>query len=165
MNKVLFALISILFCKIAFGQQIDSTVLQNNTNIMLNDSIIQLVLETGSNYINTPYKYAGTSKNGMDCSGFVCTAYKGADIALPHSSGEIAKQGVYVTADNLQPGDLIFFKGRSSGSIGHVAMVSKIVDDLIYIIHATTSRGVMEEVLQHSDYFNKRWLFNKRIVE
>lgn len=164
MNKLLIIILSICFTKISLCQQIDSTNIANNDSLP-SDSIIQLILQTGSYYLNTPYRYSGTNENGLDCSGFICAAYIGANITLPHSSTEISKKGSYVSADNLQVGDLIFFKGRSSNSIGHVAMVSKIKDGLIYIMHATNSRGVIEEILQYSKYFNDRWLFNKRILD
>ncbi|MCB9227172.1 MAG: C40 family peptidase [Chitinophagales bacterium] len=165
MNKVLIVILCFSFFGVANSQQLDSIDYQHTNASILPDSTVKLILQTGNTYMNTPYKYAGTNKNGMDCSGFVCTAYKSANISLPHSSSEISKKGIYVTADNLQAGDLIFFKGRSNSTINHVAMVSKIKDGLIYIIHATTSKGVIEEVLQQSKYFNDRWLFNKRIVD
>lgn len=130
-----------------------------------NTSKIDQIINTALGYKGVRYSMGGMSYNGMDCSGLVCTAFKNANISLPHSSGSIASLGKYVEADYLQKGDLIFFQGRTSSSVGHVAIVSKIVDGLIYIVHSTTSRGVIEEILQNNAYFMNRWLFNKRIEE
>jgi cell wall-associated NlpC family hydrolase len=130
-----------------------------------NTSKIDEIINTALGYKGVKYSMGGMGYSGMDCSGLVCTAFKNVDINLPHSSGSIADLGKYVEADYLQKGDLIFFQGRTSSSVGHVAIVSKIVDGLIYIVHATTSKGVIEEILQNNTYFMSRWLFNKRIEE
>lgn len=125
---------------------------------------VDSVLETAMKFNGVRYKYAGADYNGMDCSGLVCTAFQSANVKLPRSSSAIAQYGEYVEADSLQSGDLMFFKGRSSSSIGHVAIVSKIKDGSIYILHATTSKGVIEEKLENNAYFLNRWLFNKRVI-
>ena len=125
---------------------------------------VNAIIGTAKKYFGVKYRYGGGDYNGMDCSGLICTAYESADINLPRSSSAIAQHGEYIEADYLQSGDLIFFKGRSSTSIGHVAMVSKIIDGKVYIVHATTSRGVIEEKLENNSYFMKRWLYNKRII-
>lgn len=172
--KLLFALILITTSSVLFAQNSptdsiyildgDTVFVINNSTIIKSPSKIKTILETAKQYHGVKYKYAGSDYNGMDCSGFICTAFQSADIHLPRSSSAIALEGEYVEADYLQTGDLIFFKGRSASSIGHVAMVSKIEDGSIYIVHATTSRGVIEEKLENNTYFLNRWLFNKRIV-
>ncbi|MCB0509744.1 MAG: C40 family peptidase [Bacteroidetes bacterium] len=125
------------------------------------------VLNQAFSYQGVPYKIGGMSQQGMDCSGLICKSFGALNLKLPHSSGELSKLGNYVEADSLQVGDLIFFKGRSMNtpSVGHVAMVSKLSNGFIYIIHATNSKGVIEEILQKNSYFMDRWLFNKRIIE
>ena len=121
------------------------------------------VIDAAKEFDGVRYAYGGMDHNGMDCSGLVCTAFERVNHRLPHSSKQLAKMGVEVEADYLEKGDLIFFSGRTNKSISHVAIVSKIEDGLIHIVHATSSRGVMEEVLQNNSYFMQRWLFNRRI--
>lgn len=138
-------------------------VKENGSSVTLPGPANQVVLKA-KEFFGVPYRYGGTSHNGMDCSGLVSTSYEKIGIILPRTSYAIAQEGEYVEADSLQTGDLIFFKGRSSSSIGHVAIVSKIVEGAIFIVHATTSRGVIEEKLENNSYFMKRWLYNKRII-
>lgn len=114
-------------------------------------------------YEGVNYRYGGMGTEGMDCSGLICRVFSDLNVKVPHSSTSLSKIGKYIDADLLQRGDLLFFKGRSENSVGHVAMVSKVENGLIYMIHSSTSRGVIEEILQQSDYFMDRWLFNKRI--
>jgi cell wall-associated NlpC family hydrolase len=73
--------------------------------------------------VGTPYRFGGKDpKRGLDCSGFVRYVYKhGADIDLPHNAQAISEDGVPVTKDELQPGDLVFFKTLRQ-SFSHVGI-------------------------------------------
>ncbi len=60
-------------------------------------------------YMGTDYKYGGTSKDGLDCSGFVMKAYERAGIPIPRSSELQYQQGKKVSPEDLRYGDLVFF--------------------------------------------------------
>ena len=60
-------------------------------------------------YMGTDYKYGGTSKEGLDCSGFVMTAYESAGIKMPRSSELQYQHGKKVSPEDLRYGDLVFF--------------------------------------------------------
>lgn len=139
----------------------DSLQLKINADTLFSrsDSVVSHAL----NLKGIPYRYGGTNQSGLDCSGLVCLAFKSVDIKLPHSSNQLAYQGEAIIADSLKQGDLVFFKGSSGHSIGHVALVSRIIDGALYIIHSTSSQGVIEENLYDNAYFMNRWLFNRRI--
>lgn len=80
------------------------------------------IVEYAKQFLGNRYVYGGTSlTNGIDCSGFTMAVYKHFGITLSHHSGTQAKEGTKITADQLQPGDLIFY-ADSSGKINHVAM-------------------------------------------
>ena len=75
------------------------------------------------NFVGNPYVYGGTSlTGGTDCSGFVQSIYShfGYSIART-SSSQSQSAGSEVSFNNLQAGDLIFYR-NSSGSVGHVAL-------------------------------------------
>lgn len=80
------------------------------------------IVEYAKQFVGNPYVWGGTSlTKGADCSGFVLAVYKYFGITLPHHSGSQAQQGTKISADKLQPGDLIFY-ANSAGTINHVAM-------------------------------------------
>lgn len=70
-------------------------------------------------YLGVPYVWGGLSSKGMDCSGLVRMAYAAQGRILPRDAWQQALEGKEVSADELQPGDLIFF-GRKK--ITHVAI-------------------------------------------
>jgi uncharacterized protein YgiM (DUF1202 family) len=79
------------------------------------------ICEYAKQFLGNPYVWGGSSlTNGADCSGFILALYKHYGISLPHSSSAQANEGVSVTLDELQPGDLIFY--TKGGSINHVTM-------------------------------------------
>ena len=90
------------------------------------------------------YQYGGTSKRGVDCSGFVHLALKGAlAIDAPRSTELLSKIRHRINKNKLQAGDIILFK-----------ISSKTMHTGIYIgqgqfIHASKSKGVMASNLDN----------------
>ena len=81
-------LISIVFtsCK--------STAVATSKSHTKNNSIIEKIIYSASQNLGAPYKYAGTTKSGFDCSGLVFTTFNQYDIKLPRSSSEQSKVGI-----------------------------------------------------------------------
>lgn len=73
-------------------------------------------------YVGGRYSYGGSDPNtGVDCSGFTRYVMKhAAGLTINRSSGGQAMQGKSISADQMRPGDLIFYGSRRS--INHVAM-------------------------------------------
>lgn len=73
-------------------------------------------------FLGGKYQYGGSDPHtGVDCSGF--TRYvllNGAGVNLARSSRYQAQQGTPVSADEMQPGDLLFY--GSASNINHVGM-------------------------------------------
>lgn len=55
-----------------------------------------------------PYRWAASGPNSFDCSGLVMYAYAAAGRSLPHSSRSLRSMSQNLSADQLQPGDLVF---------------------------------------------------------
>lgn len=55
-----------------------------------------------------PYKWAADGPDSFDCSGLVMFAYRAANLSLPHSSRALRSMTRSLSADELQPGDLVF---------------------------------------------------------
>lgn len=112
--------------------------LKNNDVCYLTEQLINVA----EDYTGTRYVWGGMSRSGMDCSGFVKTAFDTFDIDLPRTSREMAKIGEKIKKSEAQPGDLIFFKNGGSRVINHVGIVIEVNGDEIKFIHSATSKGV-----------------------
>lgn len=73
-------------------------------------------------FVGGPYRAGGNDPHtGVDCSGFVkYVMQNGAGIGMNRSSVTQATQGRAISANQMQPGDLIFY--GSGSHINHVAM-------------------------------------------
>ncbi len=99
-------------------------------------------------YLGTPYKKGGTSKEGMDCSGFVMRVYKEyAGFDLPHNTKKLFKLSRRVDKEKLGYGDLVFFSdyGFLPSHVG------------IYIgegrfVHSTEGYGVIVSSIEEERY-------------
>jgi cell wall-associated NlpC family hydrolase len=81
-----------------------------------------LVVETATSMIGSPYRHGGSSPKGFDCSGLVIYSYGRAGVTgLPRSAHELMEYSERVSVRDLEPGDLLFFDvGR--GRVSHVGI-------------------------------------------
>lgn len=116
------------------------------------------VIQTARSFQGVPYKYGGTTRLGMDCSGLLYESFAAINVSIPRSSNEQAVWGEPVKPQNLQPGDLVFFGASpGSGTITHVGMVTAASAESVQFIHASSSLGVIENDLE-TDYYLSRFI-------
>ena len=100
----------------------------------------------------TPHKLGGTSRGGVDCSGFVQHLYRAVyHQSIPRSTALQVQSGRPVALKQLSPGDLVFFKPPYK--VRHVG---------IYLgegqfAHASTSKGVMISNLSETYWRKCYW--------
>ncbi|MEM1257633.1 MAG: C40 family peptidase [Bacteroidota bacterium] len=115
-------------------------------------------------YSGTRYKFGGTTKRGMDCSGLVYVALKENDIPFPRVSHQMANEGKRVKLKEVEKGDLLFFKTIKNGKrINHVGLVVNVDGDDIQFIHSTSSRGVIVSSLREG-FWNHSFIKATRIL-
>lgn len=107
------------------------------------------LLDEANSWIGVPYRYGGTSRRGVDCSGFVLLMYQRAlDIDLPRNSAMQQEYCRSIERKKLREGDLIFFTSSQSKNISHVGIY--IGNDRM--VHASTSKGVIVTSLSQPYY-------------
>jgi peptidoglycan endopeptidase LytE len=106
-----------------------------------------------------PYRNGGSDPRGFDCSGLMWYVFALHGISVPRNVAGQFKSGTSVSADALQPGDLVFF--RTSGSEpSHVGMI--IGGD--EFVHAPTSSGQVRVERLGSGYWGPRYAGARRIT-
>lgn len=127
---------------------------------------IDAVIQKARSYTGTPYKWGGTTRSGMDCSGLLINSFKTIDYSIPRTSAEQSKIGKKVRMDDLKKGDLVFFAtGKKKRKVTHVGLVTAVRGpEKITFIHASSSLGVTETNL-YSDYYVKRFRYGRRIID
>ena len=126
------------------------------------ESKINTVINSAKSYTGVPYKWGGTTRGGMDCSGLLLNAYKSVQIQIPRTSAEQSEYGKKVKQKDIQPGDWVFFAtGDKKRKITHVGLVTSVNGDNVKFIHASSSLGVVESDLK-SEYYQKRLRMARR---
>lgn len=132
---------------------IPKSLLSNNADKKLVKRLIKIAKE----YLGTPYVFGGTSRRGIDCSGFTMKVFEKLGIKLPRTASEQAHLGKL--AINLKPGDLLFFKTYRKHHPGHVGIY--IGHGLMIDASSYYGKVVIEPINQ--PYFKKHFLFAKSL--
>lgn len=115
-----------------------------------------------SQWIGAPYRRAGLTKKGVDCSGFVTNVFRSIyDKKIERSSANIFRTNCEkVGKQDLHEGDLVFFctRGTNSQTPSHVGVYLK--DGKF--VHSSISNGVIISSLSEP-YYAKRWISGGRV--
>jgi probable lipoprotein NlpC len=158
--RVVTLLLVVSSCKVLKTNKVQSNNTHKHTNasIATNNGLANVkvndLIGLARNYTGVPYKSGGIAMDGMDCSGLIFKTCQNAGLIIPRISYEQAEIGEEVEINQIQKGDLIFFKtAKNSDRISHVGLVTDVsLPEAIIFIHASTSKGVREDNL-----FNNYW--------
>ncbi len=128
----------------------------------IRDRKINKIIQTARSYTGTPYRWGGTTRAGMDCSGLLCNSFRAVGYELPRTSKAQSEVGKKVKPKDLKPGDLVFFAtGKKKRKITHVGLVTYSKGGKVKFIHSSSSLGVVESSLE-SNYYKKRFRLARR---
>ena len=118
------------------------------------------IAKVAQEYLGVPYKYAGITPDGFDCSGFVSFVYKeAAGMDVSRSSVGIWNSGKKILLAQVQPGDVLVFTTVRAGA-SHAGIVLENGPRGISFIHAA-SQGSQTGVIisnMNESYYKTRFM-------
>lgn len=128
--------------------------------------LVAELLNEASQHMGTRYVRGGKTPKGFDCSGFTSYVFRQFGYTLSASSKGQFGQGIEITSDDIQPGDLLFFKGRNSRTVGHVAIAVNNDPESgeISFIHAAVKGGIRIDRVS-TPYYSKRYIGARRVID
>jgi len=137
------------------GESVASATLGKWSNPEERNLFIRVV----KTFLGVPYKLGGSTLRGIDCSAFVKKIYEIFNIELPRTTREQFSVGKKVEKDQLEEGDLVFFKRRGNSS--HVGIY---IGDNQFVHASSYNRQVKIDYLD-TPYYSKRFLRGVRVKE
>ncbi|MGH9411950.1 MAG: C40 family peptidase, partial [Vicinamibacterales bacterium] len=107
----------------------------------------------------TPYRPGGADPKGFDCSGLVYYVFAEYGVKVPRTVAEQYRAGHPVKAQNLEPGDLVFFATVSTGA-SHVGIA--IGGD--EFVDAPSGSGAVRVERLTTPYWASRFVGARRIL-
>lgn len=126
------------------SKTVKATKSDNSSSTINYSTAAKKVVDNAKEFDGVRYKYGGTTKKGMDCSGLVYKAFKQENISLPRTTTGLSKTGNWIDLKKVQKGDLLFFATKkNSRTINHVGIVTDSRVGNVEFIHTSTSKGVI----------------------
>lgn len=108
------------------------------------------MIDLAKSMLGTPYVFGGTSRDGIDCSGFTLYIYKKmCGITLPHKASSQAKSGKKVSRSNIEVGDIVCFDWSGDGVTEHVGLY---IGNNKYIDASQSAGKVRQATINWSTY-------------
>lgn len=119
-----------------------------------------LFIRVVKSFLGIPYRLGGSTIRGIDCSAFVKKIYEIFNITLPRTAKEQLRIGKKVEREELEEGDLVFFKTRRTND-PHVGIY---IGNNEFIHASSRSKEVRIDRLD-TPYFHTRFIKGVRIKE
>lgn len=142
-------------CQYLSVRAVGNSTSRSGTRPSLSDNTA--LIEFAKKYLGVPYVYGGSSPSGFDCSGFVQYVFSNFGVKLSRTTYTQVNEGVAVSKENLQTGDLVFF--GTASNVSHVG---------IYIsngnfIHASKPGDTVKINSLYSDYYVRNYYTARRV--
>jgi cell wall-associated NlpC family hydrolase len=153
MKRLLTFLLLLLFTSSCKSKKLSSSKKSQAHTVKVNANTeaseeAESIVKYAKTFDGTRYKYGGTTKRGMDCSGLIYTSFNKHNVSLPRTTTALQSTGSWVDLKDVNVGDLIFFATKkNSRKVNHVGIVTNVRTGHVEFIHASTSKGVMVSTL------------------
>ncbi|MDR2072026.1 MAG: C40 family peptidase [Spirochaetaceae bacterium] len=118
------------------------------------------ITEMAREYLGVPYRYAGVSPEGFDCTGLVYFVYReAAGMEVSRSSVGIWNSGKNVSLAQVQPGDVLVFTTVRPGA-SHAGIVLENGPQGILFIHAASQGSKTGVIISNlnENYYRTRFM-------
>ncbi|MEX1190334.1 MAG: C40 family peptidase [Brumimicrobium sp.] len=113
------------------------------------------IISRSQELLGVPYRWAGDTPNGFDCSGFTSYLMKTElEKTLNRRAVHQYNAAKKVKRKKVKPGDFVFFDNGSG--ISHVGIIYSTNNNSIQMIHASTSVGISIVDIYESSYWKQR---------
>ncbi len=121
------------------------------------ERVVDVLYRQHEQWKGAPYQYGGMSRRGVDCSGLAYLTFRDQlGITIPRTTAQQSRLGQPVSRNQLEPGDLVFFK--TGDKLRHVGIY---IEDEKFL-HVSTKKGVM--ISRLGDYYWKdRYRYARRV--
>jgi cell wall-associated NlpC family hydrolase len=118
------------------------------------------MVERALSWLGVQYRFGGQDeKKGFDCAGLVRRAFSSLAVELPRTAAAQFRYGCIVPREELQAGDLVFFKNTYKRGISHVGIY---IGNGEFVHAASRKRSVVVDKLD-SPYFSSRFAGGRRV--
>ncbi|MEN9699046.1 MAG: hypothetical protein RLZZ301_244 [Bacteroidota bacterium] len=131
-----------------------NTLYPSGSGIGSNQASSTLLIAMAQKQIGVPYKSAGTDPSGFDCSGLMCYLFQYNHIELPRRASDQYAYCLPISAEEAQPGDLVFFTNGTE--VNHVGLLISEKGMPKRMIHASSSSGIIETEIESNSYWKTR---------
>ena len=126
---------------------------------------INTFFNTVKSFMGVQYRYGGTNRSGIDCSGLVYRGLKSVGYTGERLNAEsVAKLGTLIAKKkHLKKGDLICFTNTTGANklVQHIGVYS----GNNKFTHASSSRGVIESNINDPFYWSDKFIFGVRLTD
>ncbi len=122
-------------------------------------AIAERVINLARTMLNVPYRFGGSTLRGIDCSAYVQRVFGLMDVRIPRTAREQYSVGARIDRDDIQVGDLIFFRTYASFP-SHVGIY---LGENLFIHASSMVRKVAIDSLD-LPYYRRRFIGARRLV-
>jgi murein DD-endopeptidase len=128
------------------------------TTVRASNEVASKAIAYAREMLGKPYKYAGDTPAGFDCSGLVKYSYGRAGISMPRDTRSQRRMSMLVPVRSLREGDLLFFdqEGKKTSHVGMYIGNGR-------FIHAPSSGGKVRTDSLSAEFWKKHFVEARRV--